>query len=85
MPRNTTPTPSRLGPLHTLLTDAFPHMRTPRGVLDVRELAVTMDMTYQGVYKWFTANKLPPDRAKQLVGLSRGRLSLTKLEPYVFG
>lgn len=76
--------------LHEILDAAFPQpaYRTVTGVLDVTALAAALDLTHEAVYKWLRSNdgngRLLPHRAKELVELSQGTLTLEVLMPFVF-
>ncbi|TPI86426.1 helix-turn-helix domain-containing protein [Mesorhizobium sp. B2-8-9] len=65
---------SSRGPLHDLLTQALPDFMHARdGVCDLDRLAEKLDMTRQGVYKWFKpgrANRIPAKQVEEIVKLS---------------
>ncbi len=46
------------GPLHDLLTRALPDLVDERSkVVNLHKLADALNMTYQGVYKWFICGR----------------------------
>jgi len=67
-----------LGPLYDVVARAFPRHRTDTNIFDVRRLADDLEMTFEGVYKWFRLNKLSARAAVRLIRLAkRNRLTLT--------
>lgn len=71
-----------LGPLHDLLLRACP--RNSSGVVSIAVLAKALGMTPQGVYKIIEADKITPERAMQIVEVSRGKVKLEDFHPYVY-
>lgn len=70
---------SNRGPLHDVFTRSFPDLVNPRsGLCDIKKLAKSLGMTYQGVYKWMSPrnkNKLPARQIKRLVELSQKQVT----------
>lgn len=63
-------TRANLGRLHDLLTDKLPDLIGAGDVCDLHKVAKEMAMTYQGVYKWCSQERLPFKQVKRLVALS---------------
>lgn len=76
--------PGSLGELYDVLEAAFPDLRTDKGELKVYALADHLGCKPQVCYKWFEKDKLTPERAQDIVKKSNGRLTLKKLERFVF-
>ena len=64
-------TRANLGKLHDLLTEKLPDLIGPGDVCDLHKLSKEMAMTYQGVYKWCSLERLPFKQVKRLVALSQ--------------
>lgn len=63
------------GPLHDVLTRGLPDLKHPQfGVCDLRRLAHELQMSVQGVYKWFKPgrpNRIASATADRLINLSK--------------
>ena len=59
-----------MGPLHDTLIRACPP--DPEGFKSIPILAVRLEMSAYGIYKWIKAGKLPPDKAKRVVEMNNG-------------
>lgn len=75
--------PGSLGELYDVLDRAFPAYRTRRGFLNVNELSLALGTTSQNMYKWFKKEKVPAKYVKPLLTLSKERMTLDKLLPFV--
>lgn len=75
--------PGSLGALYDVLDAAFPGHRTRLGFLSVRRLAGEIDVSCQAVYKWFSTDTLPADKAKALIDISDDRLKIKDLACFV--
>ena len=69
-------TPKDLGALHALIKGQLPDWVDETGFLRTYDLAAYLGISYQALYKIFDRNKIAPKRAKALVLLSEGRLTL---------
>lgn len=75
------------GPVYELCKQAFPqHVHaTPTGeTLRVVDVAPLLDLTPEGLYKRFRANRISPRIAKRLVDRSEGRITLEQTMPFLF-
>lgn len=72
------------GRLYLLLAKAFPAWRTSIGALDVKRIAEGLGSSREGVYRWLRTDRIPPQRAKQLIVLSDRRLTERDFLPYLF-
>jgi hypothetical protein len=72
-----------LGKLHSLLLKACPP--DSHGKQSIPTLATALGISHQYVYKWVTANKVPPAFVMKIVNLSQGRTEVKDFHPYVFG
>ncbi len=69
----------RRGPLHDVLTRALPDFRsTVKGedFCDLNKLAEALNMSKQGVYKWFKpgrANQIPRTQVDRIVEMSQNQ------------
>lgn len=72
---------ANLGPLHQLLTEKLPDLIDENGeVCDLHRLAKELALTYQGVYKWTSQDRLPFKQVKRIISLSQ-RQKRSKLHP----
>lgn len=72
---------ANLGPLHQLFTEKLPDLIDENGeVCDLHKLATELALTYQGVYKWTSQDRLPFKQVKRIIALSQ-RQTLSKLHP----
>lgn len=81
MPTYKSPDDAEAG-LHTLLLRAVPV--NSRGNKTLTELSRLTHMSKWGIRKWINNKKIPPERAKQIVELSEGRVTLEEFHPYVY-
>ncbi len=64
------------GPLHDVLTRALPDFKSKvkgEDICDLNKLAAALDMSKQGVYKWFKPgrkNQIPPNQVDRIVEMS---------------
>lgn len=70
------------GELQRLLLLAVP--RNKHGFKSINHLAKLMSVSRWSVQKWIVKNKLPPNRAVQIVDLSEGRVSLADFTRFVY-
>lgn len=68
--------------LYQLLMRAAPYDRFGRKT--VPELARALGMSRWGVYKWLKHERIRPERVKQIVDISEGRVTLADFERYVY-
>lgn len=67
------------GPLHDVLTRALPDFMstvTGENICDLNKLAAALDMSKQGVYKWFKPgrkNQIPPNQVDRIVTMSQNQ------------
>jgi hypothetical protein len=75
----------RKAPLYMLLNRRLTWMRSKvqTKILDVHKLAEALGYSHEAIYKWFRAGKLSPKGAKALVKVSRKKLALRDLYPFV--
>ena len=63
------------GPLHDLLTRALPDLIDDRSqVANLHKLAAALNLTYQGVYKWFRpgrTNQIAANQVERIVEMSQ--------------
>lgn len=76
--------PGSLGRLYDLLDESFPGHRTRLGFLSVNQLAKDLGVTPQALYKSFGAETIHARYVRPLMNLSKGRLTLEKIAPFVF-
>lgn len=76
-------TPKNLGQLHALIKDRLPSWVDDNGFLRTYDLARYLGISYQALYKIFDRNKISPKRAKALVVLSEGRLTLEDFSEFM--
>ncbi len=68
--------------LHLLLLRGFPGTKQkPASV--TATVAPALGVSPYAVYKWLTKGKIPAGRAKDIVELSKGRISMSKLMPFI--
>lgn len=67
--------------LRKALERGMPRFKTKDG-FNVLALSREIDTTTEAIYKWFRENHLPPKRAKELVALSDGKLTLDTLSKF---
>jgi len=76
-PRNARYKRESRGPLHDLITRALPDLvDQEHGVANLHKLAEALEMTYQGVYKWFKPgrqNLISTNRVDRIVEMSRNQ------------
>lgn len=72
---------SNLGELHDLLLRACPADR--KGKRSIMILAGKLDVSYQNVYKWIEAGRIPPRRAKDIVKVSKGAVDLDEVLKFI--
>ncbi|ASW27688.1 transcriptional repressor [Klebsiella phage YMC16/01/N133_KPN_BP] len=70
-----------LGPLHDLLLQACPP--DAKGKRSIMLLAKRLGVSYQNVYKWIEAGRVPPKRVKQIVELANGNILQSELLKFV--
>ena len=68
--------------LHVLLLKAVPENKL--GNKTLTELSRIMRVSRQAMRKWINMGKRPPERAQQVVAISRGRVKLEEFHPYVY-
>lgn len=68
--------------LHTLLLKAVPE--NEHGNKTLAELARIIRVSRWAIRKWINKEKIPPERAQQIVNLSEGRVKLEDFHPYVY-
>lgn len=68
--------------LHRLLLLAVPE--NSLGNKTLNHLAELMTISKWAIRKWINAEKIPPERAVQVVELSEGRVSLEDFHEYVY-
>lgn len=75
----------RDGPLYKLLYRRLAWLHSPQQskIIDVHKLAEALGYSHEAVYKWLRAGKLSPKGAKALVKISRKKLALRDLYPFV--
>ena len=67
------------GPLHDVLTRALPDFKSQvkgEDMCDLNKLATALDMSKQGVYKWFKPgrkNRIPPTQVNRIVAMSQSQ------------
>lgn len=69
------------GPVHDLLLKVCPPNK--QGVKSITVLAKTMKLSSQALYGWIANERIPASRAKALVKLSKGGVSLEEVVKYV--
>lgn len=72
---------SDLGPLHDLLLQACPPDR--RGRRSIMILAEKLGVSFQNVYKWIEAGRIPPKRVMDIVKVSKGAVTKEALLQFV--
>lgn len=75
--------PGSLGELYDLLDTAFPTYRTRLGFLNVKSLGEDIEISSQAIYRWFAEDRVPARNVQKLIKLSRGRLNIEMLEPFL--
>lgn len=73
-----------LGELYKVLEKAFPLHLDKYGYLDLQFLAAELGIRKQSIYKWLGNDRVPAKRVNSLVALSKGKLSIKTLEPFIF-
>lgn len=58
------------GPLYDFVWKCLPTYRTPRNIVDVPELAVSLELSKEAIYKWFRSGSLTATNARKLQKLS---------------
>lgn len=56
--------------LYVRVEGFFPAMRTERDFFDVNTLAARIGCSWQAVFKWFNADRLTAERARQIIALA---------------
>lgn len=69
--------------LQKLLLFAVPP--SPHGHKSINHLAKLLKVNRWSVQKWIINQRIPPQRAAQVVDLSEGRVSLADFSRYVYG
>lgn len=69
------------GPIQNLLFEACPPNKA--GVKSIPVLAKAMGLSSQTVYYWIKKNRIPAAKAKALVKVSKGSVSLEMVVPFV--
>lgn len=82
-PKKKSGEPTNSEKLQALLDEAFPQFRNKNGDLSIFKLGMKFEVPPQTVYQWIRRGRVPPARAKKLIEISRGRLTLEKLEPFL--
>lgn len=72
---------SDLGPLHDLLLRACPADK--RGKRSIMILAEKLGVSYQNVYKWIEAGRIPPKRVMDIVTVAKGAVTREELLEFV--
>ena len=72
---------SDLGPLQDLLLRACPADKS--GKRSIMILADKLNVSYQNVYKWIEAGRIPPKRVKDIVKISKGAVTFEELLEFV--
>ena len=70
-------------PLYKLLLLACPPHPTT-GKPSIKHIAALLDIKTEAIYKWLTANRVPPLQAATLVDLADGRVTIGDFSPYIF-
>ena len=70
-----------LGPLHELLLKACPPDR--KGRRSIMILSEKLNISYQTIYKWIEAGRIPPKRVLDIVRVSKSAVSREDLLPFV--
>lgn len=68
--------------LKALLLKACPPDK--HGHTNIKILSPKIGVSYQRIYKWIAAGRIPPDRAARAVAVSEGRVSLNEFLPFFF-
>lgn len=69
------------GPLHDLLLRACPPIEETKSIAN---LAAQIGVSAAGVHKWIRKGVIPPKRAKEIVEISAGRVTLADFDPFVY-
>lgn len=85
------------GPLHGLLLRACPpslpmgdgtykivEPNTEGAVQSIAALAAHLSMSAWGVQKWCKANRVPPVKARMIVDMNPGEVTLADFSPYIY-
>lgn len=75
-------TKKQLGPLHDLLLRACPPDENREKSIYV--LADRLGIRPYAIYKWIRNGRIPPNRAKEIVHIAEGEVSLSEFSPYIF-
>ena len=72
-------------PLYRCLFEGLPAHRSERraGHLDIQKICKDLNVSRQGLHKWFDRQALPGKRVKQLVELDGSTLNRTVLSQYL--
>jgi hypothetical protein len=70
------------GPLHDLLLKACPP--DAEGVKSIPVLARAMKLSPWAIYRWIENARITPDRANEVVKLSKGGVTLEEFYPHIF-
>jgi hypothetical protein len=73
----------RFGRLYDLLLVKLPGFTSLGGHLDVRRLSADMGLSYEAIYKWLRADRLPARQVTRLVDLHGSHLTKEDLIPFV--
>jgi len=68
--------------LHVLLLRAVPE--NEHGNKTLMELSRIIRVSKWGIRKWINGEKIPPERAMQIVAISEGRVTQAEFDPYVY-
>lgn len=71
-----------LGPLHDLLLRACPP--NEKNEKSIYVLADRLGIRPWAVYKWISRNHIPARRAKEIVDIADGEVSISEFSPYIF-
>jgi len=71
------------GPLQAMLLDACPP--NAEGAVSIVILSEAMKLSNWAVYRWIETGRVPANRARQLVDVSEGRITLDRVLPFVIG
>lgn len=70
------------GPLHDLLLRACPP--NAEGEKSITILSRKLKLSASAIHRWIKRNKIPPLRAKQVVDVSGGRVTLAQFSPFIY-
>lgn len=70
-------------PLYKLFYGRLTWLRSRQQLFDVRAFAVAVGYSHEAVYQWLRESRLPPEAARAIVSVSRRKLALRDLYPFV--